>query len=220
MKSDQTRRYRNRLLRWYCSNQRHFFWRTEPISPYKVLVCEMLLRKTRADAVEPVADMLLRRYPNPQKLASARRSSLETMLRPLGLFRVRAMALRKTAKTIVREHGGRVPRTEDALICLPHLGRYGVNAVLCFAYGQRRPIVDVNVVRTFGRQFGFKKPVEIHKADKIWDFAEQLLPRVRFKEFNWALLDLGALVCKPARPRCSVCPVSFYCKAFRRGLVP
>jgi A/G-specific adenine glycosylase len=184
-----------------------------------MLVCEMLLRKTRAENVEPRAKILLRRYPTARKLALARLADLENIIRPLGLFRLRSRALRKTAKTIVKEHRGCIPRTIDELIQLSHVGRYAANAVVCFAYGQRLPIVDANIVRLFRRQFGIDEPVEIHRADEIWSFAESFLPRMKFKEYNWALLDLGALICKPRNPLCNLCPVRIYCREHLRSRV-
>ena len=206
-----TRQFQRALLRWFSSNRRSFIWRDAMASPEMILVSEMLLRKTRAQSAEPVVASLLRLYPRIHDLASASKVEIARVIRPLGLQNIRASALKQVAGVICSQHNGRVPRDPCALTSLPHVGRYSANAVCCFAYHQRRPIVDANVVRIFSRAFGMRVPVEIHKADALWALALELLPRRGFRDFNWALLDLGALVCTPLKPRCPACPVCKFC---------
>lgn len=177
----------------------------------------MLLRKTRAEAAEPVIKELFACYPTLVSLAEADPEDLTKMLRPIGLHRIRAEAIKRVARTLVDDHGGKVPCDLETLQALPHVGRYAANAVLCFAFGLPTPIVDSNVVRLFNRLFGTERPVEVHKADGLWDFAKKLLPKDKPREFNWALLDLAATVCTPRKPTCAICPVVRYCKAHRTG---
>jgi A/G-specific adenine glycosylase len=210
-------RFRRALRNWSSGSRREFLWRDACATPYVVLASEMLLRKTRAASVEPVVAELLAEYPQPRDLARARLESLEDLLRPLGLHRVRARALKDVGERLASRHRGRVPRLEADLLELPHVGRYAANAVLCFSYGQRRAIVDANVVRIYHRVFGIPVPRETHKADDLWGLAQRALPRTWFQKFNLALLDLGGLVCLPRLPLCAECPLVTFCPAHGGG---
>lgn len=199
------------LLKWSYSHRRDFYWRKPGIPPFHVLVAEMLLRKTRASAVEKTIATLLGEYPTPGKMAQAGVEKVGKHIRPLGLHRIRGQALVAVSKEIVEQHGGKVHPDYSALLSLPHVGRYTANAVLCTAFGERCPMVDVNVVRVFNRVFGLPIPTEIHKAEDLWSFAEKLLPNDA-RSFNWALMDLGALICLHRSPKCPACPLKDLCK--------
>lgn len=205
-------RISRRLRNWYCSRARDFPWRHER-DPFRIFVAEMLLRKTRAEAVTPVYLKLVDRWSGPSQLAAADPSELAGLLRPLGLHNVRTNALIDAAAIMAERYAGLVPRDSVALQALPHAGRYVANATLCFAFGERRPVVDSNVARVFSRAFAATVPREIHKADEIWEFAYELLPSgaLAVKQHNWALLDLGALLCIPRAPRCAACPIRSDC---------
>jgi A/G-specific adenine glycosylase len=177
----------------------------------------MLLRKTRAASVQAVIERFLAEYPDPVALAGADTRALERLLQPLGLHRIRARALKKVASSLITSHRGEVPRSEEALLRLPHVGKYAANAVLCFSFGLRRPIVDANVVRIDSRVFGVSVPGEVHRADALWAFAGRLLPRVRFGEFNMALLDLGGVVCTARHASCALCPLRRLCQSHLSG---
>ena len=135
-------------------------------------------------------------------------------VKPIGLFRIRSKALLDVATIISSKYKGRIPNNYEELIELPHIGRYSSNAILCFAFNQPRAIVDANVVRVFSRAFRTEIPVEVHKADELWSFSQSLVPTTQFKEYNKALLDLGAIVCKPQNPRCSDCPINNFCNYY------
>lgn len=168
--------------------------------------------------VDAVLPSLIARYPCPEAMASANAEELSRLLRPLGLNRVRATALIEVARRICEEHRGRIPDDERALLNLPHVGRYTANAVLCFAYGHDVPVVDANVARVLSRLYRVPRPVEIHRADWLWDLAARLVPPGHAREFNWALLDLAGLVCLPRSPRCWDCPLSELCSFRRQAL--
>ena len=201
------------VLRWGRENLRDFYWRRRRLSPYRVLVIEVLLARTRAAAVEPVARALLSAYPRPQALARARVVDLARRCRALGLHRKRGRGLKALGDVIVREHGGRVPRRDEELLSLPLVGRYAVQATQNVAFGQRRAIVDANVARVLCRCFALATPPgRLDAAEGLWRLAAELLPQRDSRIYNWALLDLGALVCKPRSPRCEDCPLSPRCK--------
>lgn len=205
-------------LRWIRRNGRHFFWREPGLTRFEVLVTEVLLARTRADAVEPVAQNLLREYPDAPALANAQIESVERILYPLGLYRKRAKALVGLAGTLVERHGGRVPRDLESLLSLPYVGRYAANAILGVAFGARRPVVDANVARLFERYFGLRPAVgKLEHAEEYWDLATSLLPSKNVRLYNWSLLDLGALVCIPRSPRCEVCPLRKDCHFYNIG---
>lgn len=177
----------------------------------------MLLRKTTAASVNKIAPLVFKKYGTPSKLAVANARALSKILQPLGLNKIRSKAMIGMAKVLIVWHKGRVPADYNSLYSLPHVGRYTANAVLCFGFDQRRPIVDSNIVRLFQRFFNTEKPVEVHKADKLWRIAEQLLPKRNAKRFNSYLLDLAMTVCVPRNPNCSACPLTAACHYFRES---
>lgn len=197
------------LLEWSRSNLRSFPWR-ESDSIFEVLVAEVLLQRTFAGKVQPVYKELLAQYPSPDELSKADVSELEQTLKPLGLQNIRASALAEIARRF-NEDGD--PESEDELLSLPHVGRYGANATLCFAEDRPRAIVDSNVVRVYQRVFGFDWSGDRDKA--AWEFANLALPNEDHRTFNLALLDLGAEICTPDSPSCEKCPLSNLCTYFK-----
>lgn len=210
-------RFRRQVLSWASSTDRPFVWREPDAPPELILVSEMLLRKTRAERVDGIVRDLFTRHPDLTSLAQADVGALSDLIRPLGLQNVRARAIRSSAERLVRDFGGEVPRDLSVLMDLPHVGRYAANAVLCFAFGEPRPIVDANVVRVLCRVFDREEPTEVHKDDELWELAAALIPDDRPKIYNWGLLDLGALICAPNAPACDECPVEDLCDAHREG---
>lgn len=191
-------RFRRNLLQWASGAGRQFFWRERPVSPYEILVVEILLSRTRAEAVQPVALRLIEQFPTAQALAIADAEAVERIVYSLGLYRKRAGRLVSCAQTLVERYGGRVPSRLEELTEFPYVGRYAANAVMCFAYGQRRPVIDANVSRVHQRVFSLPRPpARLSSAHDLWEFATAVLPRKHVKEFNWALLDLGGTICIP-----------------------
>ncbi len=208
----KVRDLRRALLRWARSSGRHFFWREPGVDPFAVLVCEILLAKTRAELAAPVAQELLARFPTPAALARARPATLERLLFPLGLHRKRSRHLIACARSLRDEFGGVVPRSVPALMQLPFVGRYAANAIACVAFGARVPVIDANVARIYRRVFSLPPPPErLALAHDLWDLAGAMLPRARAKEFNWAVLDLGGTVCTARAPSCDRCPLASLC---------
>jgi len=200
------------LLEWATDNLRSFPWRDSP-SPYEVLVAEILLTQTPGPRVAATYPEFIDTYPSPNALATADRDALAGLLQPLGFQNRRADALQKIGE---RLHGEGIPSDEDALGDLRYVGRYGANATLCFGYGERRPIVDANVVRIYNRVFGTSfRDVE---DDRAWDFAEKMLPDGGVERYNLALLDFGAAVCTAKTPVCEACPMSEFCNYYERNV--
>jgi A/G-specific adenine glycosylase len=201
------------LAEWGENNRREFPWREEDRSPYEVFIAEMLLRRTSAEAVEPVYREFLDRYPDLNALSSADKEELAELLQPLGLHNDRAKALRDTTSQLVFSG---IPDTEEELLDLPHVGPYVANATLCFGYGQRRPIVDANVARIYSRVFDIDvMDDQLHEDDYLWDFAESLLPEEGYRGYNLALLDFGAAVCTSQSPSCPTCLANNMCEYYQ-----
>jgi A/G-specific adenine glycosylase len=211
--------FSQRLLKWFEVNKRNFSWR-KTRDPFKILVAEILLRKTDAPKVESVYENFIEKFPGPETIANASFPQLEACLKPLGLYRKRARELKSLAESLVQKYGGQVPSLKEELLSLPGVGDYTANAVLCFAFGANVPLLDTNLIRVLRRVFGHASLKARARTDRqLWAIAESMVPQGKAREFNLAVLDFAALVCKAKNPRCSVCPLNDMCLAFK-GNVP
>jgi A/G-specific adenine glycosylase len=212
---------RRAFLAYAKANLRTFPWREPGTSAYRLLLAELLLVQTKAPDVAAIWPTLIERYPTPDRLSRAVFRSLVSFLRPLGLQRQRANALRDLGRHLVRECDGQVPSAVVDLLSLPHVGLYTATAVNCFAYGGRVPIVDANVLRVFGRIFGIPSRIELRRNRKAWATAWAVLPRQRVALHNYGLLDFAAQVCTPTAPKCGACHIrDFCCYGMSRISVP
>jgi A/G-specific adenine glycosylase len=208
---------RRRVLAWFRRHGRSFPWR-ETEDPYRILIAELLLQRTRADNVARLYPRFIARFPTPQALARADTSDVESLLRPLG-FAHRTRRLPELAGVLVEDYDGLVPATEQELLALPGVGPYVANAVLTLAYHERRPLVDPNVIRLIDRAVAIGSTRPRPRDDpRLSEALAILLPPHRAREFSLGLIDLGALICT-ARPRCGVCPLRGRCSALRAGRV-
>ena len=199
--------FRRRLLAWGRENRRSFPWR-ETDDPWRVLVAEVLLQRSRGKTVAQVYEELFQRWPDAWGLSRARESSIASVIRPLGLVR-RAGTLRAMAREVVRS--GQVPGTLEGLLSLPGVGRYAANATLVVAFGKRAPVVDGVTARVYRRYLGLESELPASNDEELWAAAEEATPATGTREWNWAVLDLAAEVCLPARPRCQACPLMKRC---------
>jgi A/G-specific adenine glycosylase len=200
----QTRRWRQHLLAWYDRNRRDLPWRQDR-DPYRVWLSEIMLQQTRVAAVLDHYQRFLQRFPTVQKLASARESSVLAAWSGLGYYR-RARMLHAAAKEIVKQHGGKFPGEIAELRALPGIGRYTAAAIASIVFNSPTAVVDGNVERVLGRVFGTGLA-----GEPLWQAADALLNRRRPGDFNQAMMELGAIVCLPRQPRCSICPVISLC---------
>lgn len=200
---------RNSLLKWYEKEARDFPWRRTR-DPYKVLVSEILLQKTTSRQVNDIYRSFFERYPSVRDLAAASAEEIKDIIGILGLEK-RAAFLKESANKIVNDYAGEVPDSSEALKSLKGVGDYVCNAVLCFAFRVRSPIVDNNVARVFRRYFGLKSTKPAYSDKELWGIAKSILPRKGFREFNYALLDLAAKVCLASNPLHGKCPLSSRC---------
>ena len=199
-------RFRQELLDWHAQSARRYPWREDGLDPWVVLMAEMCLHRTRADQVVPVFRSLRRLAPTPQAMVDNREEALAAM-RSLGL-RWRAEGIIATAEALVSQHGGAVPEDELQLRSLPGVGDYVAQAVRCFGFGRRAVLVDTNTQRITSR-------LNARDSTRRWQIRLDLYRLAGAQgpdaEFNYALLDLGALVCRAGQPRCEECPVRRHC---------
>jgi len=203
----------NDLVAWFHTNGRKFIWR-ENKEPYVVLISEVLLKKTSARVVNQFLPSFLQTYGNVYAMNRATLKELEDALAPLGLSVQRGKQLQSLARTLVQSYEGVIPDERDKLLQLPGVGEYTAAAVLCFAYGKPVAIVDTNVARIVTRFYGIEPTrCEARRSPEVWEKAQCLVNQnsKHSRETNWALLDLGALVCKPSGPKCDECPLSSNC---------
>jgi A/G-specific adenine glycosylase len=200
---------RSRLLIWGRENRRTFPWR-ETRDPWRVLLAEVLLHRTRADQVVPVYLAAVERYPDPAAMARAHLRDLRRLMRPLGLH-WRVPLMREMARQILRRHGGRIPPDRQALQALPGVSDYIAGAVCCFAFGMPEPVLDTNTVRVLGRLFGLPVRDSSRRSRRFRDLMARLIDGPNPRELTLSMLDLAAQICHPRDPECPVCPLRELC---------
>lgn len=204
-----------KLLEWFKVYRRSFPWRVEGVAdPFTILVAELMLKKTRASNAIPVYSCFIEKYPNIQSTSDISGEELEKILQPLGLIKQRKKAFLNVFSIINNQFGGLIPGEKATIMEIQYLGEYTANAVLCFGFNKRVTIVDVNVTRICQRYFGIEVYGDPRVDKHIWELLDDLLPRRKFKEFNLALLDFGALVCTSKNPKCKECPLKKKCDYF------
>ena len=208
------------LCAWFVATRRDLPWRRTR-DPYAIWISEAMLQQTRVEAVIDHYHRFLARFPTVQALAASTEDEVVAAWSGLGYYR-RARALREAARVVVEEHAGVLPSERDAFRSLPGVGPYTAGAVLSIAYQRGEPLVDGNVVRVFTRLFGVEDPPGGERERLLWSLAAQLVPpsvpadedpELSPRNFNQALMELGALICTPRSPRCLVCPVASSCRA-------
>jgi A/G-specific adenine glycosylase len=208
------------LLRWYDRSARDLPWRAPDASPWAVLVSEIMLQQTPVARVLPAYAAWLARWPTPAALAADAPGDAVRMWGRLGYPR-RALRLHGCAVAIRDEFGGRVPSAVDDLLGLPGVGAYTARAVAAFAFGRRAPVVDTNVRRVVARAVDGQGAAGPPSVARDLAAVERLLPEppAVAARFSVAVMELGALVCTAAAPRCAGCPIADRC-AWRRAGSP
>jgi A/G-specific adenine glycosylase len=213
------RPFRSALLRWYRHHGRDLPWR-HTRDPYAILISEVMLQQTQVATVIPYYYEWLRRFPHMAALARASENEVLHAWQGLGYYN-RARHLHACAKIVQDRHGGIFPRDVDAIRDLPGVGRYTANAIATFAFNRSVPIVEANTSRLISRLFNVTTPIDSSAGrEKLWESAALLTPVRDAARFNSALVDLGALVCLPRKPKCGICPVKNFCCATNAEILP
>ena len=210
--------FRIALVDWYLTNQRDLPWR-KASDPYPIWLSEVMLQQTQVATVLPYYHGFLKRFPNLQVLARANLQEVLKAWEGLGYY-ARARNLHKAAGVVINQCQGKIPRSWQDFRKLPGVGDYIAAAVLSIAFSKPYSVVDGNVKRVLSRLFVMKEPVNHASAKKIFQqAAADLLDTQNPGTFNQALMELGAIVCKPRNPLCHTCPVQTWCLAYQSGRI-
>ena len=209
--------FRKPIIRWFRKNGRRYPWR-DTEDPFKILIAEMMLQRTKADQVVPVYHNFFSKFKTPSDVAGAKMRNLNQILYPLGL-RWRIKRFKEVSRTILRQFGGRVPETRDEISRLPGVGDYVAGIVLSIAFNKQEWIVDSNVVRVFKRYFGLSTSKEGRRDKHVVSIAKVYGHCKNPREVNLALLDFAALICTPLRPKHEGCPLSQNCYHLQKECV-
>lgn len=207
------------LLGWYDRHRRRLPWRAaagERADPYRVWLSEIMLQQTTVATVGPYFARFLERWPTIGELARAELDEVLHAWQGLGYY-ARARNLHRCAGVVATEHGGRFPDTEAALLRLPGVGAYTAAAIAAIAFDRPAAVMDGNVERVVARLFAVEEPLPAIKP-RLRRLVAEIAPGVRPGDFAQAMMDLGATVCTPRRPRCMACPLAGSCEARARGI--
>jgi A/G-specific adenine glycosylase len=207
------------LLAWYDRQRRELPWRaplgTAP-DPYHVWLSEIMLQQTTVATVGPYFDRFMARWPDISALAAASLDEILHAWQGLGYY-ARARNLHACARVVVERHGGALPSERSALRALPGIGDYTAAAIAAIAFDRRYAAVDGNVERVVARLYAVIEPSPAAKP-RLRELAAALVPEQRAGDFAQAMMDLGATICTPRRPRCVLCPWRGACLAEAGGL--
>ncbi len=210
------------LLDWYDRHARRLPWRVGPKDralgvrpdPYHVWLSEVMLQQTTVAAVKSYFERFVSKWPTVLDLAAADIDDVMRAWAGLGYYS-RARNLKATADAVAAA-GGRFPETASELRVLPGIGDYTAAAIAAIAFDQAEPVVDGNVERVIARLFAIDDPLPGAKS-LIRHYQAELTPLARAGDYAQAMMDLGATICTPKRPACSLCPVNKSCRAFALG---
>ncbi|RWO98306.1 MAG: A/G-specific adenine glycosylase [Mesorhizobium sp.] len=212
----------SRLLAWYDAHHRDLPWRIAPRElargvrpdPYRIWLSEVMLQQTTVEAVKSYFRVFVQKWPDVEALAASPTEDVMKAWAGLGYYS-RARNLKACADLVARQ-GGRFPDTQAALRELPGIGAYTAAAIAAIAFDQPAAVVDGNVERVVSRLFSIATPLSEAKAD-IRAYVERMVPATRPGDFAQAMMDLGATICTPRRPRCMLCPLRDDCSATVSG---
>ena len=205
------------LEQWYNKNKRDLPWRRTR-NPYHIWVSEIILQQTRINQGLDYYLRFLQKFPDIQSLAEAGEIEVLKIWQGLGYYS-RARNMHAAAKEIMNLHKGIFPETYEEIRKLKGIGDYTAAAIASIAYGIPAPVVDGNVLRLFARFFGIKEPVDTEKGKKaVLEIAKQVINPRNPGDFNQAIMEFGALQCKPL-PDCRTCPLNSGCVAFKQKIV-
>lgn len=202
-----------RLLIWYSQNKRDLPWRNTS-DPYKIWLSEIILQQTRVEQGLSYYQKFTKHFPTVEDLAKADKDLIYKMWQGLGYYN-RADNMHLTAKTIVNDYNGKIPADYDDLLKLKGIGSYTAAAISSIAFNISKPVVDGNVFRVLSRIAAIKTPINSSSAKKEFEtLASKLMSDHPPGEFNQALMEFGAIYCKPNQPDCAKCIFRYECQAY------
>jgi len=216
MNESQLPAFRSKLLDWFQASRRDLPWRHSD-DPYRIWVSEVMLQQTQVRTVIPYYNRFVEKYPDVLTLARADLNDVLKGWEGLGYY-ARARNLHAASRILTADGNGKLPADYDELKKLPGVGDYIAAAVCSLAFAKPHAVVDGNVKRVIARLMLMHLPVSSSAAIKIFHKdADCLLDSKNPGDFNQAMMELGATVCRPRQPLCGDCPVSMFCGAFDAG---
>jgi A/G-specific adenine glycosylase len=210
------------LCQWYDKHKRILSFRATK-DPYKIWLSEIILQQTRVEQGLPYYERFIEKFPDVFSLATANEGEVLKLWQGLGYYS-RGRNMHKAAKQLINHWQGKFPNRVEDLLTLKGIGSYTAAAIASFAFNKAEAVVDGNVMRVLARVFAIDVPVNKPQGKKIiTQLANEVLSRTEPAQHNYALMELGALICKPQNPRCDDCPVSAFCVAFmhkKQNLLP
>ena len=206
-----------KILNWYDLNKRSLPWRKNVSlhkRQYYTLVSEFMLQQTQVATVIPYFYRFIKKIPSLKHLAKVNNQKLIKLWEGLGYYS-RARNLKKTAQTIIKDYNGKVPNNYEELLLLPGIGKYTASAILAIAFNKPYIPLDGNIERVLKRYLYLKKEKDIQK-DNLNKKKSVFGTSSRSSDYAQALMELGALICKPINPLCNQCPISNKCKSLHK----
>lgn len=211
--------FKKHLIHWHqTKNKRQLPWKEEK-DVYKIWLSEIILQQTRAGQGEKYYKTFIENYPTINDLASASLDEVYKLWEGLGYYN-RCRNLHESARTIVMELDGKFPDSYDSILKLKGIGPYTAAAISSFGFNLPHAVVDGNVYRVLSRFFGIILQVDSNEGKKVFQqLAQKCLDELRPAQYNQAIMDFGATVCKPDNPLCNECPFKKKCVAFQTDAV-
>ncbi len=211
---------RESLLNWYASEGRQLPWRSHSNSPhpdpYPIWVSEIMLQQTQVKTVIPYFERWITQFPKIEVLAAASQQDVLMVWQGLGYY-ARARNLHRAAQIAVDQHEGRFPQDFESVLTLPGIGRSTAGGILSSAFNLPYPILDGNVKRVLARLIALPIP-PAKDLKQLWNLSAELLDPDQPRNFNQALMDLGATICTPKNPECRICPWQTPCQAYNLNM--
>jgi len=216
---DTKKQFAKLLLNWNdTENDRHMPWKGER-NPYFIWLSEIILQQTRVEQGLPYFLSFKQKYPEVKDLALAPEDEVMRLWQGLGYYS-RARNLHETAKNIHHNHKGRFPSNFAGLLKLKGVGEYTASAIASFAFGERKAVVDGNVIRVLSRVFGIDLAADTTEGKKKFGLlAQELIDEKDPGPYNQAIMDFGAVVCTPQNPLCDSCPFQKFCVAYQQNRI-
>ena len=210
--------FSNKLVNWYKVNKRDLPWRNTA-NAYYIWLSEIILQQTRVAQGMPYYLAFVKVFPKVEDLANASEDEVLKMWQGLGYYS-RARNLHFTAKDIANNYDGMFPEDHKKILALKGVGAYTAAAIASFAFGMPYAVVDGNVIRVLSRIFGVDTPFDSTLGKKQFaELAQELLIKDNPSEYNQAIMEFGAVQCKPKSPDCSVCPMQDFCEAYNKNII-
>ena len=205
--------FNDELLNWYQNNKRDLPWRNTT-DAYVIWLSEIILQQTRVEQGMPYFNRFLDKYPTVTSFAAASEDEILKLWQGLGYYS-RGRNMLKTARLVQEQYGGVFPQKYNELIKLTGIGEYTAAAISSFSVNEAKAVVDGNVYRVLARYLGIDEPINSSNGKKLFqqaanDFLNSKMPGMH----NQAMMELGAVICKPKNPACGICPVRTGCYAF------